>query len=85
MISYRKHYAVDCHRMSSYTWQLAWAAIFIYLVGCVLSAWLLFVARSTLLLEENSTPYTRGINIPHAPFLPSVFYFEIIDLAKKLL
>ena len=87
MISYRKHYAVDCHSDElSDTWQLAWAAIFIYPVGVlVLSAWLLFVARSTLLLEENSTPYTRGINILHAPFLPSVFYFEIIDLAKKLL
>ena len=46
---------------------LAWLAIMLYPVGVVvLSAWLLYLGRQTLLLEGESTPYTRSIAFLHA-------------------
>ena len=86
LISDRKHYAVPCPSDELKGAQsTAWAAIFLYPVGVILlSAWLLYCCRSTLLLEQESTPYTRSISFLHAPFKPTYFYFDLLELAKKL-
>ena len=87
MVSYPRHYAIQCPSNElSDAQSLAWAAIFLYPVGVVLlSAWLLYLSRQALLLEEQSTPYTRSIAFLHAPFVPKFFYFELLELTKKLL
>ena len=86
LISDRKHYAVPCPSDELKGAQsTAWLAIFLYPVGVILlSAWLLYLGRSTLLLEQESTPYTRSISFLHAPFKPTYFYFDLLELAKKL-
>ena len=86
LISDRKHYAVPCPSDELKGAQsTAWLAIFLYPVGIILlSAWLLYLGRSTLLLEQESTPYTRSISFLHAPFKPTYFYFDLLELAKKL-
>ena len=68
LVSYRKHYAVACPSNElSAAQSLAWGAIMLYPVGVVvLSAWLLYLGRQTLLLEGESTPYTRSIAFLHA-------------------
>jgi hypothetical protein len=68
LVSYRKHYAVACPSDElSAARSLAWGAIMLYPVGVVvLSAWLLYLGRQTLLLEGESTPYTRSIAFLHA-------------------
>ena len=68
LISPRKHYAVACPSNElSAAQSLAWGAIMLYPVGMVvLSAWLLYLGRQTLLLEGESTPYTRSIAFLHA-------------------
>ena len=87
IVSYRKHYAITCPSSELTAAQsIAWLAIFLYPVGViVLCALLLYVGRSTLLLEEEGTPYTRSIAFLHAPFRPTFFYFDLIELTKKLL
>ena len=87
LVSYRKHYAVTCPSSELTAAQsIAWVAIVLYPVGViVLCAFLLYVGRSTLLLEEEGTPYTRSIAFLHAPFRPTFFYFDLIELSKKLL
>ena len=74
LVSYRKHYAVACPSAElSNAQSIAWVAILLYPVGViVLSAWLLYLGRSTLLLEEESTPYSRSIAFLHAPFVPQL-------------
>ena len=86
LISDRKHFAVPCPSDELKGAQsTAWLAIFLYPVGVILlSAWLLYLGRSTLLLEQKSTPYTRSISFLHAPFKPTYFYFDLLELAKKL-
>ena len=68
LVSYRKNYAVASPSDELDAAQrLAWAAIFVYPVGViVLCAWLLYLGRGTLLLQEQSTPYTRSIAFLHA-------------------
>ena len=68
LVSYRKHYAVACPSDElSAAQSLATGAIMFYPVGVVvLSAWLLYLGRQTLLLEGESTPYTRSIAFLHA-------------------
>ena len=87
LISSRKHYALACPSDELTDAQsLAWVAILIYPVGTILlSAWLLYLGRARLLLEEEATPYTRSIAFLHAPFVPSYFYFDLLELCKKLL
>ena len=87
LISSRKHYVLACPSDElSDAQSLAWVAILIYPVGTILfSAWLLYLGRSRLLIEEESTPYTRSIAFLHAPFVPSYFYFDLLELCKKLL
>ena len=87
LVSYRKHYAVACPSSELTAAQsIAWVAIILYTVGViVLCALLLYIGRSTLLLEEEGTPYTRSIAFLHAPFRPTFFYFDLIELTKKLL
>ena len=87
LVSYRKHYAVMCPSSELTAAQsIAWVAILLYPVGViVLCALLLYIGRSTLLLEEEGTPYTRSIAFLHAPFRPTFFYFDLIELTKKLL
>jgi hypothetical protein len=87
MVSYRKHYSVACPSDArSDAQSLAWFAIFLYPCGVLLlSFWLLYLGRSVLILEHGSTPFTRAISFLHAPFRPSFFYFDILELAKKLL
>ena len=87
MVSYPRHYAIQCPSNElSDAQSLAWAAIFLYPVGVVLlSACLLYLSRQALLLEEQTTPYTRSIAFLHAPFVPKFFYFELLELTKKLL
>ena len=36
-------------------------------------------------MDAESTPFTRSIGFLHAPFRPDFFYFDILELAKKLL
>ena len=86
LISDRKHYAVPCPSDELTGAQTtAWIAIFLYPVGViVLSGWLLYLGRSTLLLEQESTAYTRSIAFLHGPFRPTYFYFDLLELAKKL-
>ena len=87
LISFPKHYALACPSDElSAAQSLAWAAIFMYPVGVILlSGCLLYVSRQALLLEEQTTPYTRSIAFLHAPFVPKFFYFELLELTKKLL
>ena len=87
LISSRKHYAVACPSDELADAQsLAWVAILLYPVGVVVfSAWLLYLGRARLLLKEQDTPYTRSIAFLHAPFVPSYFYFDLLELCKKLL
>ena len=87
MVSYPRHYAIQCPSNElSDAQSLAWAAIFLYPVGVVLlSACLLYLSRQALLLEEQTTPFTRSIAFLHAPFVPKFFYFELLELTKKLL
>ena len=87
IVSYRKHYAITCPSSELTAAQsIAWLAIVLYPVGViVLCALLLYVGRSTLLLEEEDTPYTRSIAFLHAPFRPTFFYFDLLELCKKLL
>jgi len=87
LISSRKHYVLTCPSDElSDAQSLAWVAILIYPVGTILfSAWLLYLGRARLLLEEESTPYIRSIAFLHAPFVPSYFYFDLLELCKKLL
>ncbi|MFL2885600.1 MAG: hypothetical protein ACJZ48_01490 [Candidatus Pelagibacterales bacterium] len=87
LVSYRKHYAVACPSDElSDAQSIAWVAILLYPVGViVLSAWLLYLGRTTLLLEDEHTAYTRSIAFLHAPFVPSYFYFDLLELSKKLL
>ena len=87
LVSYRKHYAVTCPSSELTAAQsIAWVAIILYPVGViVLCALLLYFGRSTLLLEEEGTPYTRSIAFLHAPFRPTFFYFDLLELSKKLL
>ena len=51
----------------------------------VLSAYLLFLGRQTLLLEGQETPFSRSIAFLHAPFVSKFFYFELLELTKKLI
>ena len=87
LVSSRKHYAVVCPSPElAQAQSVAWVAILLYPVGViVLSAWLLYLGRQTLLLEDENTPYTRAISFLHAPFAPSYFYFDLLELSKKLL
>ena len=87
LISFPKHYALACPSDElSAAQSLAWAAIFMYPVGVILlSGCLLYVSRQALLLEEQTTPYTRSIAFLHAPYVPKFFYFELLELSKKLL
>ena len=43
------------------------------------------MGRSKLMLAEASSPYTRSIAFLHAPFTPMYFFFDLIDMARKLL
>ena len=62
-----------------------WAVV-LYPVGTIVfCAVLLFFGRSKLVLAEASSPYTRSIAFLHAPFVPSYFYFDLLELCKKLL
>ena len=87
IVSYRKHYAITCPSSELTEAQsIAWLAIVLYPVGViVLCALLLYFGRSTLLLAEEGTPYTRSIAFLHAPFRPTFFYFDLLELCKKLL
>ena len=87
LVSFPKHYALACPSDELTDAQsIAWVAIFLYPVGVVvLCAGLLSLSRHVLLLEEQATPYTRSIAFLHAPFVPKFFYFELLELTKKLL
>ena len=87
LVSSHKHYALECPSDElSDAQSLAWVAILIYPVGTILlCAWLLYLGRAKLLLEEQGTPYTRSIAFLHAPFVPSYFYFDLLELCKKVL
>ena len=87
LVSFPKHYALACPSDELTDAQsIAWMAIFLYPVGVVvLCASLLCVSRKALLLEEQATPYTRSIAFLHAPFVPKFFYFELLELTKKLI
>ena len=65
---------------------LACGAVVLYPVGTIVfCAWLLYMGRSKLMLAEASSPYTRSIAFLHAPFTPMYFFFDLIDMARKLL
>ena len=87
LVSHRKHFAVVCPSQELKDAQaLASVAILLYPVGVIFfSAWLLYLGRNTLILEEENTPYTRSIAFLHASFIPTFFYFDILELAKKLI
>ena len=87
LVSFPKHYALACPSDELTDAQsIAWVAIFLYPVGVVvLCAYLLSISRQVLLLEEQATPCTRSIAFLHAPFVPKFFYFELLELTKKLL
>ena len=86
LVSSRKNFAVACPSDElKHAQSLAWVAIILYPVGVVvLCAWLLYLGRAKLLLDEQSTPYTRSIAFLHAPFVPAYFYFDLLELSKKL-
>ena len=87
LISQERHYALACPSEGLVEAQsIAWVAILLYPVGVlVLIAYLLYISSHALLLEEQDTPYTRSIAFLHAPFVPKFFYFELLELTKKLL
>ena len=87
LISASKHYVVPAGSAELADAQaIAWAAIGMYPVGViVLCAALLYGCRHTLLLGEASTPYSRSVSFLHNPFSPTYFYFDILEMTKKLL
>ena len=87
LISASKHYVVPAGSAELADAQaIAWAAIGMYPVGViVLCAALLYGCRHTLLLGEASTPYSRSVSFLHNPFAPTYFYFDILEMTKKLL
>ena len=87
LISAKKHYVLQCPSAELTDVQnLAAAAIAIYPGGViVLSAALLFACRKTLLYGESSTPFSRSIAFLHASLSPQFFYFDLLEMAKKLL
>ena len=86
LVSYSKHYAMLCPSTELDDAQaVAWGAIFLYPIGTiVLSAFLLYKGRTALLFSETSTPYTRAISFLHSSFTPHYFYFDVLEMIKKL-
>jgi len=67
---------------------LAVLSIILYPVGVILlCCMLLFKCRQTLLYSDGGTssPYARSISFLHASFVPHYFYFDILEMMKKLL
>ena len=88
LLSASKQYAVACPSEELEAAQsIAWAAIILYPVGViVLCASLLFACRSTLLHSSHSlTPFARSISFLHSSLAPEFFFFDLLEMAKKLL
>ena len=81
----RADYAIDCATPDLARAQsLAFAAIAIYPCGALLlCAWLLYCARHALLFEEP-TRLSKALKFMHAPFVSRLFYYEVVEMAKKV-
>ena len=86
LLSYSKNYAIECPSDELTRVQgLAWCAIILYPVGVlVLCTLLLFSTRQRLLLEDHNT-FSQALGFMHSSFVPHYFFFDLMEMAKKLL
>lgn len=64
---------------------LAWAAVFLYPVGMWLGCLLLLVRSSKAIMSGVETPLSRACSFLYREYDPSIFWWELMDMARKFL
>jgi len=86
LVSASKNFAIDCDSEElSRAQELAIGAIIFYPIGVLLlCASLLYSARGALLYQVH-TPFSRALGFLCSSFQPAFFFFDLLEMAKKLL
>ena len=80
-------YSVDCNDEAQYApvRRLASVAIALYPVGVPLLSLGLLLRARTAILTEHPTPLSRALSFLHQDMEPRFFWWEIVEIGKKLL
>ena len=62
---------------------LAWAAIVLYPLAIPLVCLVLLLSTRKAILNEQPTPLSRALAFLHQDYEPSMFWWEIVEIAKK--
>ena len=62
---------------------LAWAAIVLYPLAIPLVCLVLLLSTRKAILTEQPTPLSRALAFLHQDYEPSMFWWEIVEIAKK--
>ena len=63
---------------------LAWAAIVLYPLAIPLVCLVLLLSTRKAILTEQPTPLSRALAFLHQDYEPSMFWWEIVEIAKKV-
>ena len=63
---------------------LAWAAIVLYPLAIPLVCLVLLLSTRKAILNEQPTPLSRALAFLHQDYEPSMFWWEIVEIAKKV-
>ena len=82
----RADYSLDCNDAEEYgpVVALAWTAIVIYPLGIPLSCLVLLLSTREAILTEQPTPLSRSLAFLHKDYEPSMYWWEIVEIAKKV-
>ena len=78
---------VDCGDTASYgpVLLLSWVAIALYPVGVPVLYWVLLRTAKHAIRESRPTPFSRALDFLHRDFEPQFFWWELVEIGKKLL
>ena len=64
---------------------LIWAAVLLYPIGITVFCAALLLKASTAILAGKETPLTRAIGFLHREYVPTVFWWELMEMLRKFL
>ena len=81
----RADYSLNCDADEyDAVWNLAWAAIALYPLAVPLVCLALLLSTRKAILTEQPTPLSRSLAFLHHDYDPSMFWWETVEIAKKV-
>ena len=82
----RADYGVPCYGAGYDTIRgVAWLGVLIYPIGVPVAYTLLLTSARHHLLTEKRTPLTHALRFLHAEYKPSLFWWELVEVTRRLL